>query len=186
MDLQTVVPKAPAPWAVPVGQGKACASGSIVAVSDAASDAPSVPSAPSLRDLLALTKPRITALVLFTGAAGMRLAPGATPLHELLGALVGMAGIVSSANALNMWWERDVDALMTRTRTRPLPSGRMAPDAALAFGIALGALSLPLLFLVNGATGWLGLLSLVLYVAVYTPLKKRTFAALLVGAVPVA
>lgn len=114
----------------------------------------------------------------------MRLAPDPAARCKLWWSLVGMAAIVSSANVLNMWWERDVDALMTRTRARPLPSGRMAPDAALAFGIALGAVSVPLLFLVNFATGALGLLSLVLYVAVYTPLKRHTFAALLVGAVP--
>ena len=139
---------------------------------------------PVLRDLLALTKPRITALVLLTGAAGACLAPGHVPLARLLLSLAGTALIVGSANALNMWWERDVDGLMARTRNRPLPAGRMSPDVALAFGLALGAVSVPMLFLVNLATGLLGLVSLVSYVAVYTPLKKHSHLALLVGAVP--
>jgi protoheme IX farnesyltransferase len=83
-----------------------------------------------------------------------------------------------------MWWERDVDGLMERTRSRPLPAGRLSADLALAFGLALGAISVPMLFLVNAATGLLGLVSLVSYVAVYTPLKRHTHLALLVGAVP--
>jgi protoheme IX farnesyltransferase len=139
---------------------------------------------PLLRDLVALTKPRITALVLLTEAAGAWLAPGRTRASTLALSLVGTALIVGSANALNMWWERDVDALMARTRNRPLPAGRMSPDVALAFGIALGVVSAPLLFLVNEATGLLGLVALVSYVAVYTPLKRHTHLALLVGAVP--
>jgi heme o synthase len=182
MELHTL-PKAPTPWAVPTRKGSSHSSGSNApAVADAEPHAPSIP---SLRDLIALTKPRITALVLLTGAAGIRLAPGAPASSSKLWlSLIGMGLIVASANALNMWWERDVDGHMARTRARPLPAGRMSPDAALAFGIALGAVGVPLLFLVNFITGMLGVVSLVLYVAVYTPLKKRTFAALLVGAVP--
>lgn len=181
MDLHTL-PEAPTPWAVRTRKGSSRSSDSNAAI---APDEPHAPSIPSLRDLVTLTKPRITALVLLTGAAGIRLAPGAPAAGSKLWlSLIGMALIVASANALNMWWERDVDAHMARTRARPLPAGRMTPDAALAFGIALGAMGVPLLFLVNATTGVLGVVSLVLYVAVYTPLKKRTFAALLVGAVP--
>jgi len=139
---------------------------------------------PLLRDLLALTKPRITTMVLLTGAAGACLAPGHAPMRALLLSLVGTALIVGSANALNMWWERDVDALMTRTQNRPLPAGRMSPDVALAFGVALAVVSTPMLFLVNVTTGVLGLTALVSYVVVYTPLKRHTSLALLVGAVP--
>ncbi len=139
---------------------------------------------PLLRDLVALTKPRITALVLLTGAAGTCMAPGRVGTGKLLLSLLGMALIVGSANALNMWWERDVDALMTRTRNRPLPAGRMSPDLALTFGLALACISAPMLFLVNMATGLLGLVALVTYVAAYTPLKRHTHLALLVGAVP--
>ena len=139
---------------------------------------------PLARDLVALTKPRITSLVLVTGAAGACLAPAHAAATRLWLALAGTALVVASANALNMWWERDSDAKMTRTRNRPLPAGRMAPDHALFFGLALGLLGAPLLFLVNVATGVLGLVALVTYVAVYTPLKRHTHLALLVGAVP--
>jgi protoheme IX farnesyltransferase len=137
-----------------------------------------------IRELITLTKPRITVQVLLTAAVGMALAPGhSTPSVRWL-SLAGTALIVGAANALNMWWERDIDAQMSRTRNRPLPAGRISPDLALAFGLALALASVPMLFLVNLATGALGLLSLVTYVAVYTPLKRRTYMALLVGAVP--
>jgi len=145
---------------------------------------------PILRDLAILTKPRITALVLVTEVAGMCLASGSlsasvradTRMRSL--SLVGTALIVASANVLNMWLERDVDALMTRTRNRPLPAGRLSPDLALAFGLTLAALSMPMLLLVNLPTCLLGLAALVSYVLVYTPLKRHTYLALLVGAVP--
>lgn len=136
------------------------------------------------RDLIALTKPRITALVLLTGAAGFCLAPGRVPALALGLAALGTTFIVGAANALNMWIERDTDAKMARTKTRPLPAGRMSPGVALAFALALAILSLPLLFAVNLATGLLGLAALVVYVLAYTPLKRRTHLALLVGAVP--
>jgi protoheme IX farnesyltransferase len=139
---------------------------------------------PFLRDLVILTKPRITTLVLLTYAAGMLLAPGRIATPTLLLSLAGTALIVASANALNMWWERDVDARMDRTRRRPLPSGRMSPETALAFGLSLALVSGPMLFGVNLATGLLGIAALVSYVAVYTPLKRHTDLALLVGAVP--
>ncbi len=139
---------------------------------------------PFVRDLVALTKPRITTMVLATEAAGAYLAPGHAPHNAQFVALSGTALIVGSANALNMWWERDIDGLMTRTRNRPLPAGRLSPDVALAFGLALAIASVPMLFMVNVATGLLGLIALLSYVAVYTPLKRHTSLALLVGAVP--
>jgi protoheme IX farnesyltransferase len=139
---------------------------------------------PFVGDLVALTKPRITALVLATSAAGVCLAPGHGTARSLVLSLLGTALIVGAANALNMWWERDVDAQMTRTRNRPLPAGRLSPDVALVFGLALAALSVPMLFMVNVATGTLGVVALVTYVAAYTPLKRYTHWALLVGAVP--
>jgi protoheme IX farnesyltransferase len=137
-----------------------------------------------VRDLFALTKPRITAMVLATEAAGLGIAPGRASARSLWLSLLGTALIVGSANALNMWWEVDTDGLMARTRNRPLPAGRLSPDTALAFGLALAAIAAPMLFLVNVATGLLGLVALVSYVAVYTPLKRHTSMALLVGAVP--
>jgi protoheme IX farnesyltransferase len=137
----------------------------------------------SPRDLLTLTKPRVTALVLASAASGMALAPGRLPLRTALVALAGTTLIVASANTLNMWRERDLDALMVRTAARPLPAGRMAPVVALAFGLVLAALSLALLVRVNVLTAALGLLALANYVALYTPLKRHGTAALLVGAV---
>ena len=137
-----------------------------------------------VRDLFALTKPRITALVLLTDAAGMWLAPGRAKPANVLVSLSGTALIVAAANTLNMWWERDVDARMVRTQNRPLPAGRLAPETALAFGLVLALVSTPMLFCVSVTTGVLGLVALLSYVAVYTPLKRHTHLALLVGAVP--
>ena len=111
-------------------------------------------------DLLQLAKPRITALVVFTTAIGLWLAPHGLPPLTIGLTLVGTVLIVAAANVLNMYLERDSDALMSRTMNRPLPAHRMEPGIALRFGIAL-----------------------VSYVLLYTPMKRRTAAALLVGAV---
>lgn len=139
----------------------------------------------SAADLLSLTKPRLSSLVLCTCAGGMWLAPGRlTPAHWLL-TLLGTAGTVGAANALNCYVERDIDRAMPRTRNRPLPAGRMEPSVALAFAVALAAVSLPVLAVgSNLLTTGLGLLALVTYVGVYTPLKLHSDAAMLVGAVP--
>jgi protoheme IX farnesyltransferase len=92
---------------------------------------------------------------------------------------------VSAANALNMYWERDVDAHMTRTRGRPLPQGRLAPELALAVGVTLACASVPAMALGgNGITALLGLLAFGLYVFAYTPLKRLSPLSLFVGAVP--
>ncbi len=146
--------------------------------------ASSVSPATSARDVLALTKPRITLIVLGTWASGVAMAPGTLPWGKALPALLGTMMVVASANTLNMWWERDLDGLMARTKNRPLPSGRMAPSVALGFGLLLAAVALPLLLSVNLVTAALGLLALVVYVGVYTPMKRQSTLALLVGAVP--
>lgn len=144
-------------------------------------------------DLIALTKPRLTSLVIATTGAGMWLATRldraqgipVRPLSVLLIGLLGTVLVVAGANTLNMYIERDTDGLMDRTRRRPLPTGRMAPDVALWFGIALSSSALALLFAaVNMATGLLAAFALVTYVLVYTPLKRRTTLALPIGAVP--
>lgn len=140
------------------------------------------------RDLVALTKPRVTSLVLLTAGAGMYLAPreaGTAALPVLLASLFAVSLAVASANTLNCWLERDVDRFMARTRTRPLPARRLEPPLALAFGLALGVLSIPALWLAaNPLTAALGAVALVVYVLVYTPLKRRTPWALPIGAVP--
>lgn len=138
-----------------------------------------------IRDLVALTKPRITLMVLITTAGGLALAPGAMTSFAIVATLVGTALVVSSANALNCWMERDSDKHMARTKNRPLPAGRLDARTALLFGLALGAFSVPLLTLaVNPLTGLLAAIALVSYVWVYTPMKQRSPAALLVGSIP--
>ena len=139
----------------------------------------------AVADLVRLAKPRITGLVIATFAGGMWLAPGHLARWRAIMTLIGTALIVGAANALNMLLERDVDKLMERTRHRPLPEGRLPPVAALVFGTALAAAALPLLLLAgNALTGILGGLAFVAYVAIYTPLKRASAAALFVGAVP--
>ncbi len=144
-----------------------------------------------LRDVVALTKPRITFMVLLTTAGGYWLACrffGVDPTADagrLVGLLAGVSMVVGGANALNMFLERDTDALMSRTRLRPLPDGRLAPEVALAVGLGLGAISVPLLTTTTEpTTGLLAAIALVSYVMIYTPMKRRTPIALLVGAVP--
>jgi len=138
-----------------------------------------------VRAYVELGKPRITAMVLLTTAVGLALAPGKVSTVTLLASLAGMALVVAGANALNMLLERDTDAKMARTRRRPLPSGRLEPEAALKFGVATAALSVPVLtFGANPLVGLGGALSLILYVFAYTPMKRRSAASLLVGAIP--
>jgi protoheme IX farnesyltransferase len=113
------------------------------------------------------------------------MAPGTPSANLIAATLIGVTLVVVGASSLNMYLERDVDALMTRTSNRPLPAGRLAPEVALAFGVTTSAISVPLLtVLVNPLTGFLAALSLVLYVLAYTPLKRRSTAALIVGAIP--
>ncbi len=141
--------------------------------------------ASALVDLLALTKPRITAMTLIVGGGAMLLSPGAIALADAALVLLGMALVVGGAGALNMWLERDVDALMERTASRPLPARRLPSGAALALGLALSFSSLPLLWLHGGPlTAGLAAFSLFVYVLVYTPMKRTSPWALVVGAVP--
>ncbi len=135
--------------------------------------------------LIELTKPRLTFLVIFTTSIGMWLAPQSLSLGRIIITLVGMLAAVGGVNALNMYLERDVDALMERTRTRPLPAGRMAPRTALAFGLIVAAAGVVLLaWGVNLISGLITLIAVVSYVMLYTPLKQFTPSALYVGAVP--
>ena len=136
-------------------------------------------------DLISLTKPRLSSLVVITTAGGLWLAPGTVSAPKALITLLALASIVGAANALNCYLERDTDKLMERTRNRPLPAGRMEPKVALWFGCSLAAVSLPFLFLaVNPLTGLLAAIAFFSYVLVYTPLKRKTSAAMLVGGLP--
>jgi protoheme IX farnesyltransferase len=135
--------------------------------------------------LVQLTKPSVTRMVLATAWCGAAIAGPIRNYGRLGFTLLGTALVVASANALNMYLEGDVDALMTRTRNRPIPSGRIAPEVALWFGLALGVIGLAVLsVLVNPITAFLGAFSLLSYVLVYTPLKRVTPAAVWVGAIP--
>lgn len=136
--------------------------------------------------LVELAKPSITRMVLVTTACGAAIVPGRIRDYGKLGwALVGTSLIVAAANALNMYLEGDVDALMTRTRGRPIPSGRLPAETALWFGVALAFVGLPILdFWVNPLTAFIGGVSLLSYVLVYTPMKRISSLAVWVGAVP--
>ena len=141
-------------------------------------------------DYLALTKPRIVAMVLVTVAAGYVLAPpsalsGAARMLVLAHLLVGTALVAAGTNALNQVWERDVDAHMRRTAGRPLPTGRLSVAQATIFAVGAGLLGVAYLGLfVNRLTATIAAATLVSYVLIYTPLKRRTALATLVGAVP--
>ena len=137
------------------------------------------------RDLAQLAKPRITGMVVFTFGAGLWLAPGTLGLGRALIALLGTTLIVAGANAINQYLERDVDGFMRRTAARPLPEGRLLPGVALAFGGLMASAAIPLMLVGGGfLMAALGLLAFYAYVWGYTPLKRRTPAALYVGALP--
>lgn len=138
-----------------------------------------------LRDLFLLAKPRLSGLVVLTSAGGLALAPGRIGLARAVLTIAATAAVVGAANALNNYLERDVDGRMRRTRDRPLPSGRVEPFVALALGLLVPAFALPVLALVaTPLAAMLAFLALVVYVAVYTPMKPRSTAALFVGAFP--
>jgi protoheme IX farnesyltransferase len=132
-----------------------------------------------------LTKPGITRLVLCTTAVSWYLGAPAFDWRVLLNLLLGTALVASAANAFNQVFERDADALMRRTADRPLPSGRLGRAEALIFSTSLAFIgSVHLFFLVNPLTAMVVVASLLSYVLVYTPMKKRTWWATLAGAVP--
>ncbi len=140
----------------------------------------------ALADFVALTKPRLNGLVVATSAAGYYLgAPGALELKPLALTVIGTALVAAGSAALNQVLERDTDALMVRTRMRPLPDRRVAPLDAAIFGLALSAAGVGLLgWAANVLAAMLALLTLVVYVAIYTPMKRRSDFATIVGAIP--
>jgi protoheme IX farnesyltransferase len=135
------------------------------------------------RDLLALTKPRVMSLVVFTGLCGMLAAPVLPPPAIGFSAILCIALGAGAAAALNQWYEADIDALMKRTASRPLPAGRMDREAALHFGVGLSFFSV---LLMGFATNWLAAailaVSILFYVFVYTIwLKRRTPQNIVIG-----
>lgn len=137
-------------------------------------------------DLVTLAKPRLNLLVLMTATAGLYLAaPGGVAAQVLVHTLVGTALVAGGAAALNQVWERDTDALMNRTRNRPMASGRLLVSEGLAFGLGMSLAGLAELAIgVNLLSAAVAALTLVSYVLMYTPLKRHSSLATLVGAVP--
>jgi len=148
---------------------------------------PAVPITPALpaewRDFLALTKPRVMTLVVFTALCGLLAAP--VHINPILGftAILCIAVGAGASGALNMWYEADLDAHMKRTRNRPLPAGRMDRQSALHFGVALGAGSVMLMGLaINLLAAVILAVSILFYVLVYTVwLKRRTPQNIVIG-----
>ncbi|MBR45104.1 MAG: protoheme IX farnesyltransferase [Rhodospirillaceae bacterium] len=137
----------------------------------------------AVRDFLALLKPRVMSLVVFTALAGMLLAPGG--LHPVLAvvAILCIAVGAGASGAINMWVDRDIDALMSRTRNRPIPAGRVAPNVALGFGISLAVASVSIMALaVNGVAAGLLAFTIFFYVVIYSiGLKRRTPQNIVIG-----
>jgi len=133
-----------------------------------------------------LTKPRITFLIVLTAAAGFALASSARIDYVgMLRAMLGIALLSSGIATINQYMERGLDALMRRTVNRPLPSGKLLPWEALAFGVSLIVLAeLYLAVLVNPLTALIGLTVIAGYLFAYTPLKTRTSLSTMVGAFP--
>ena len=138
---------------------------------------------PAVADYVALLKPRVMSLVVFTGFVGLYLAPG--HLHPVLAAIAVLCIAVGAgaSGAINMWYDRDIDAVMRRTQSRPLPAGRMAPGEALGFGCVLACASVLVMGLgVNWSAATLLALTIAFYVFVYTIwLKRRTPQNIVIG-----
>ena len=141
-------------------------------------------SAPAdVRDWLVLLKPRVVSLVVFTGAIGLVLAPGS--LHPVLAftAVLCIAVAAGAAGAINMWYDRDIDAVMRRTARRPIPDGRIEAGAALGFGIVLAVSSVILMYLAtNAVAAFVLAVSILFYIFIYTVwLKRRTPQNIVIG-----
>ena len=136
-----------------------------------------------VRDWIALLKPRVMSLVVFTGLIGVLVAPG--HLHPVLGftAVLCIAVAAGACGAINMWYDRDIDAIMRRTQNRPIPAGRIEAGGALGFGIVLAVASVLVMEVaVNAAAAGVLALSIGFYVFVYTMwLKRRTPQNIVIG-----
>ena len=135
------------------------------------------------RDWIALLKPRVMSLVVFSGAAGLLVAP--VPIDPVLAiaVIISIAAGSGASGAINMWYDRDIDAIMRRTAQRPIPAGRISPQGALTFGITLSLLSVGLIWFASNALAAAALaLSILFYVFIYTIwLKRRTPQNIVIG-----
>jgi protoheme IX farnesyltransferase len=123
----------------------------------------------SVADYIALLKPRVMSLVIFTALVGMVIAPGGLHLVLAVTALLCIAVGAGASGALNMWYDADIDALMSRTANRPVPRGRVTPGEALAFGLTLSFFSVMTLgILVNWIAGGLLAFTIFFYAVIYT------------------
>lgn len=138
------------------------------------------------QDAMLLGKPRITVMVMMTVAIGFLLAPlGTSQWLLMFHALCGVGLVAAASGILNQAWERDTDALMPRTRKRPMPNGRISPALGYSIGLCFGLMGVAWLMLaVNTLTAFLAFLTLVLYVCIYTPLKRYSAWNTFVGAIP--
>jgi heme o synthase len=133
------------------------------------------PSLATVGDYIALMKPRVMSLVVFTALVGLAVAPGSLHPVAAFTALLCIAVGAGAAGALNMWYDADVDALMTRTARRPVPMGRVRPGEALAFGLTLGSFAVVVLgLLVNWVASALLAFTIFFYVVIYTIWLKRS------------
>ena len=133
------------------------------------------PSLATVGDYIALMKPRVMSLVVFTALVGLAVAPGSLHPVAAITALLCIAVGAGAAGALNMWYDADVDALMTRTARRPVPMGRVRPGEALAFGLTLGSFAIVVLgLLVNWVAAALLAFTIFFYVVIYTIWLKRS------------
>src|SRR5580698_8612815 len=147
------------------------------------SEAVTTTGAAELSDWFALLKPRVMTLVVFTGLIGLLIAPGHLNPVLAFTAVLCIAVAAGACGAINMWYDRDIDAVMRRTRNRPIPAGRIEPGAALGFGITLAGGAVVVMGLaVNHVAAGLLALSIGFYVFVYTMwLKRRTPQNIVIG-----
>ena len=137
-----------------------------------------------LEDFKQITKMRLALSVVFSSIAGYLLAADQIDFSKMLLLALGGYLMVGASNAFNQVIEKDLDALMQRTQNRPLPAGRMQPQTALLIAVVMTLLGMWVLYTINYRTAFFGGMSIVLYVALYTPLKTKTPLAVFVGAFP--
>ncbi len=136
------------------------------------------------KNYIEITKPRLSIVVVFSSAAGYFLGATTYDWWTILLLCVGGYFLVGSSNVFNQIIEKDLDALMKRTQNRPLPTGRVSVQNAWIYGVLMALSGIYMLYLINFATAFFGALSILLYAAVYTPLKTRTPLCVFVGAFP--
>ena len=137
----------------------------------------------SAADYIALMKPRVMSLVVFTALVGLVMAPGAMHPVMAVAAIALIAVGAGASAALNMWYDADIDAVMSRTKTRPVPAGRVTPDAALTFGLWMSGLSvLSMAVMINYLSAALLAFTIFFYAVIYTMfLKRRTAQNIVIG-----